>query len=97
MNAIVFGRGSASCSDATSFYYAGMCDIFPRIGPANVVVVNIDVGFKGGYVAALIARRAHSAACGLAADAKPQAADSGQGFVIRHSSRDCYAPPSSLR
>jgi NCAIR mutase (PurE)-related protein len=26
---------------------------------ANVVVVNIDAGFKGGYVAALIARRAH--------------------------------------
>jgi hypothetical protein len=25
---------------------------------ANVVVVNIDAGFKGGYVAALIARRA---------------------------------------
>jgi hypothetical protein len=27
--------------------------------PANVSVVNIDAGFKGGYVAALIARRAH--------------------------------------
>jgi NCAIR mutase (PurE)-related protein len=27
--------------------------------PANVAVVNIDAGFKGGYVAALIARRAH--------------------------------------
>lgn len=27
--------------------------------PANVSVVNIDSGFKGGYVAALIARRAH--------------------------------------
>jgi pyridinium-3,5-biscarboxylic acid mononucleotide synthase len=26
---------------------------------ANVVVVNIDSGFKGGYVAALVARRAH--------------------------------------
>lgn len=26
---------------------------------ANVVVVNIDSGFKGGYVAALIARRSH--------------------------------------
>ena len=25
---------------------------------ANVVVVNIDSGFKGGYVAALVARRA---------------------------------------
>lgn len=28
---------------------------------ANVVVVNIDSGFKGGYVAGLIARRAHDA------------------------------------
>ena len=27
---------------------------------ANVVVVNIDAGFKGGYVAALIARRRHA-------------------------------------
>src|SRR5262249_22681257 len=27
--------------------------------PANVVVVNIDSGFKAGYVAALIARRRH--------------------------------------
>jgi len=48
MNAIVFGRGSASCSDATSFYYAGMCDIFPRIGPANVVVVYTQTGL--GFV-----------------------------------------------
>jgi NCAIR mutase (PurE)-related protein len=31
---------------------------------ANVVVVNIDSGFKAGYVAALIARRAHVAAPG---------------------------------
>src|SRR5262245_24444398 len=30
--------------------------------PANVSVVNIDAGFKGGYVAALIARNAHRAA-----------------------------------
>ncbi len=29
---------------------------------ANVVVVNIDAGFKAGYVAALIARRRHAAA-----------------------------------
>jgi NCAIR mutase (PurE)-related protein len=33
---------------------------------ANVVAVNIDSGFKGGYVAALIARRAAGAARGLA-------------------------------
>jgi NCAIR mutase (PurE)-related protein len=30
---------------------------------ANVLVVNIDSGFKGGYVAALIARRAAGAKC----------------------------------
>jgi len=27
-------------------------------GAANVTVVNIDSGFKGGYVAAMVARRA---------------------------------------
>jgi TadE-like protein len=39
MKTIVFGRGSSSCSDATSTYDMGMCDIFPRITPANVVIV----------------------------------------------------------
>src|SRR5215470_12560896 len=38
MNTIVFGRGSRSCSDATNFYNAGMCDVFSRIAPANVVI-----------------------------------------------------------
>ncbi len=47
MNTIVFGRGSSSCSDATSFYDAGMCDIFPRISAANVVVVYTQTGL--GY------------------------------------------------
>jgi Flp pilus assembly pilin Flp len=44
MNTIVFGRGSASCSDATSSYDAGMCDIFPRIASANVVVTYMQTG-----------------------------------------------------
>jgi Flp pilus assembly protein TadG len=48
MNAIVFGRGSASCSDAKSVYYAGMCDIFPRITAANVVIVYAQTGL--GYI-----------------------------------------------
>jgi hypothetical protein len=48
MNTIVFGRGSSSCSDATSLYYAGMCDIFPRITAANVVIVYTQTGL--GYV-----------------------------------------------
>jgi len=39
MNAIVFGRGSSACNDATSVYTSGMCDVFPRIAAANVVVV----------------------------------------------------------
>src|SRR4051794_20989082 len=37
MDAIVFGRGSSSCSDAKSVEAMGMCDIFQRITPANVV------------------------------------------------------------
>jgi Flp pilus assembly pilin Flp len=47
MNTIIFGRGSASCSDATSFYRAGMCDIFSRITAANVVIVYTQTGL--GY------------------------------------------------
>jgi hypothetical protein len=39
MHTIVFGRGSMACGDATSFYTAGMCDIFDRITPANVRIV----------------------------------------------------------
>jgi len=47
MNTIVFGRGSSSCADATSFYRAGMCDVFSRVKPANVVVVYAQSGL--GY------------------------------------------------
>jgi Flp pilus assembly pilin Flp len=49
MNTIVFGRGSSSCSDATSSYDAGMCDIFSRITPANVIIVyaQTGLGFAG--------------------------------------------------
>ena len=43
MNTIVFGRSNAlACNDATSFYDAGMCDVFPRIQPANVSVSYIS-------------------------------------------------------
>jgi hypothetical protein len=48
MNTIVFGRGSSSCSDAASVYYAGMCDIFSRITTGNVVIVYTQTGL--GYV-----------------------------------------------
>jgi len=47
MNTIVFGRGSSSCSDAKSADTVGMCDIFPRITPANVVIVYAQTGL--GY------------------------------------------------
>jgi len=38
MNTIVYGRGSRACGDATSSYTAGMCDVFKRITPANVLI-----------------------------------------------------------
>jgi TadE-like protein len=47
MRTIVYGRGSTSCGDATSFYNTGMCDIFSRIRPANVVVAYAQTGL--GY------------------------------------------------
>ncbi len=47
MNRIIFGRGSTSCTDATSYYTSGMCDIFPAITPANVRIVYIQTGL--GY------------------------------------------------
>jgi hypothetical protein len=47
MNAIIFGRGSSSCTDATSPSNVGMCDIAPRIGAANVVITYTQTGL--GY------------------------------------------------
>jgi Flp pilus assembly protein TadG len=47
MNTIVFGRGSSSCADARNFYNAGMCDVFSRITPANVVISYTQTGL--GY------------------------------------------------
>jgi len=47
MNTIIFGRRSSSCSDATSFYRAGMCDIFARITTANIVIIYTQSGL--GY------------------------------------------------
>ncbi len=42
--------------------FAGVAPLLTMLNAcsANVVVVNIDSGFKGGYVAALIARRRHA-------------------------------------
>ena len=47
MSTIIFGRGSTKCNDATSYYHAGMCDIFPRITAANVKIVYDQTGL--GY------------------------------------------------
>jgi Flp pilus assembly protein TadG len=49
MNTLLFGRGSSTCYDATSYYTAGMCDIFTRITAANVRVVysQTGLGFAG--------------------------------------------------
>jgi Flp pilus assembly protein TadG len=49
LDTIVYGRGSTSCSDAVNSYHAGMCDIFSRITPANVVITyaQTGMGFAG--------------------------------------------------
>src|SRR5215470_922636 len=47
MTAVVFGRGSSSCGDASSSYAAGMCDVFDRIRAANVVISYTQTGL--GY------------------------------------------------
>jgi hypothetical protein len=47
MNRIIFGRGSASCTDATSYYSIGMCDILSSITAANVRIVYTQTGL--GY------------------------------------------------
>jgi hypothetical protein len=48
---MVYGRGSSSCTDATSAYFAGMCDVFPRIAQANadvrVVYAQTGLGYAG--------------------------------------------------
>ena len=47
MNRVLFGRGSSSCGDATSFYATGMCDVLPTIRPANVLIMYQQTGL--GY------------------------------------------------
>ena len=47
MSNIVFGRGSSSQPIAKSADTVGMCDIFPRITPANMVIVSAQTGL--GY------------------------------------------------
>ena len=50
MNRIVYGRDELiDCGHATSSYVVGMCDVFPRVTPDNVVVSYIysGLGFAG--------------------------------------------------
>ncbi len=47
MNRVVFGRHSASCRDATSYYDTGMCDVLPTITVSNVVIIYRQTGL--GY------------------------------------------------
>src|SRR5262249_24565465 len=47
MKRIIFGRGSTSCTDATSYYTTGMCDILPAISAANVTISYAQTGL--GY------------------------------------------------
>ena len=47
LDTIVYGRGSGNCTGATSYYNFGMCDVFNRIAPANVVITYTQTGL--GY------------------------------------------------
>lgn len=47
MNRIILGRASTSCTDATSYYTTGMCDILPTITAANVTIAYSQTGL--GY------------------------------------------------
>jgi hypothetical protein len=48
MRTIVFGRaGLTSCGTPSSYYFAGMCNMFERITPGNVQVVYTQTGL--GY------------------------------------------------
>jgi Flp pilus assembly protein TadG len=47
MNRIVFGRHSAACREATSYYTTGMCDVLPAITAKNVVITYQQSGL--GY------------------------------------------------
>jgi hypothetical protein len=55
MAKIVYGRDTTTdtggCGIASSYYYVGMCDIFGRITPANVVVTYTHTGL--GYAGRL--------------------------------------------
>jgi hypothetical protein len=49
MNTLVYGRGQTTCGTSGADQYAGMCDIFWRIQPQNVVITyrQTGLGFAG--------------------------------------------------
>jgi hypothetical protein len=49
MNTLVYGRGQNTCGSLGADQYAGMCDIFWRIQPQNVIVTyrQTGLGFAG--------------------------------------------------
>ena len=49
MNRIVYGRNATSCSNASSYYTIGMCNLLPSITPANVLIVYTQtaLGYAG--------------------------------------------------
>ena len=49
MRTLVYGRGETACGSVAANQLAGMCDVFPRIAPANVTVTyqSSGLGFAG--------------------------------------------------
>ena len=49
LDTIVYGRGANTCGSPSSLDNIGMCDIFPRITPQNVVIEyrQTGLGFQG--------------------------------------------------
>jgi hypothetical protein len=49
LNRIVFGRGNnGTCNNPSGIYFAGMCNMFPGLEPANVKVVYSSPGNANG-------------------------------------------------
>jgi Flp pilus assembly pilin Flp len=49
MNALVFGRGQTACGTIGADLFPGMCDVYSRIRPENVIVTyrHTGLGFAG--------------------------------------------------
>ena len=49
MNTLIYGRGQTTCGSLGADGYAGMCDVFARVRPQNVIVTyqQTGLGFAG--------------------------------------------------